>query len=304
MTKEKMMPLNGGLHNEVFYLPDEELVLRISETGKTTEMVLQEIEWMTYLKENGIKVPGVKQFNVKSGRPQVFFEYKRGEPIDVRNKQHWNKQTFLELGSVLGHMHALSKTVKKKLNNRPEWSAQNTDVFRIEKSLQKWLAPHYQHWMDCLSDFAKKQDTFGLIHNDFHQGNVLVRPKGELVIIDFDECSYNWFAQDLAAVFYHAYWQHQSFNGDADGFIPEFLHSLFEGYQKWNVLHKDILVQIPVFLKLREIFLYQLFMRKWNIEQLEDWQAFTLTDLKRRIESREPYAGIADFSIFIHPKKQ
>lgn len=140
-------------------------------------------------------------------------------------------------------------------------------------------------------------DSFGLIHNDFHQGNLIIDDE-TITVIDFDDCSFNWFAQDLAVFFYHAYWQNSSFNGGDAVFIEKFLKAFFKGYKTENTLHDDSIKQIPIFLKLREIYLYQLFLKSWDSSNLEDWQEYTLNDLKDKIKSRAPYAGIEDFSIF------
>jgi Ser/Thr protein kinase RdoA (MazF antagonist) len=37
-----------------------------------------------------------------------------------------------------------------------------------------------------IKNLSRSEDSFGLIHNDFHQGNVLVH-KNSIGIIDFDD---------------------------------------------------------------------------------------------------------------------
>lgn len=58
------------------------------------------------------------------------------------------------------------------------------------------------------------------------------------------------------------------------------------------------MIQIPIFLKIREIYLYQLFIQKWDTNNLEEWQEYTLHSLEDKINNQVPYAGINDFSIF------
>nr|WP_241745325.1 hypothetical protein [Lysinibacillus sphaericus] len=77
------------------------------------------------------------------------------------------------------------------------------------------------------------------------------------------------------------------------------MSNFFAGYRTENMLHKDIIIQIPIFLKIREIYLYQLFKEKWNTGNLEEWQGYTLQNLEDKIRNQEPYAGINDFSIFL-----
>lgn len=43
---------------------------------------------------------------------------------------------------------------------------------------------------------------------------------------------------------------------------------------------------------------YQLFIQKWDTNNLEEWQEYTLHSLEDKINNQVPYAGINDFSIF------
>jgi amicoumacin kinase len=292
--------LNGGFHNEVFYDEGLNKVIRISETKKTKEMVGQELQWMQHLYSKGVPVPKPAMIiESEGGRVRTSFEYINGESIDVTNSAHWNVGMFQQMGKIAGKMHALSKDFYLEEVHRPQWTEENPDVFQLRGKLSTWLLEKYDLLMERLYAFKITPDNFGLIHNDFHQGNLIIRDEASITVIDFDECSYNWFAQDIAVCFYHAYWQHDSFNGDGEAFCSTFLRHFFDGYMEENLLHPDTVEQIPIFLKLREIFLYSLFMRKWDMNSLEDWQKYTLRDLEERIKKETVYAGIGDFSEFI-----
>ncbi|MCM3766971.1 phosphotransferase enzyme family protein [Neobacillus niacini] len=302
--RENRIRLNGGFHNEVYYDKGINRVIRISEPGKTKDIVLAELQWMKFLYDKGVRVPRPDMsIDIEAGRVKTTFEYISGDPVDVTNIAHWNSEMFEQMGRILGRMHALSKECMVQDVNRPRWTPDNPDVFQIWRKLSPWLQGKYEIWMQRLVPYHITRDTFGLIHNDFHQGNLIVNEGGCLTVIDFDECSYNWYAQDLAVCFYHAYWQHASFNGDAEAFCKTFLSSFFKGYQEENLLHPDTVEQMLIFLKLREIFLYSLFLRKWDLDSLEDWQKFTLQDLEGRIEKESPYAGLGDFSCLCYKNK-
>ncbi len=292
--------LSGGFHNDVYLIEGKDIVERISEKGKTEDIVLQEIEWMNFLYERGVALPKPHtSLKVENGRVITYFKYIHGEHIDVTNIRHWNTTTFKQLGRILGRMHFLSKGFEVDIKHRPVWSVENPDVYGIRENLSPWMAEKYDRLMEGLLSFNITRDTFGLIHNDFHQGNIMINKDGSLTIIDFDESSFNWFAQDIGALFYHAYWQHSSFNGDNDTFSKTFLEQFFLGYQEENNLNKDVISQLPTFLKLREIFLYQLFHKKWDMDNLEDWQEYTLRDLEYKIKNNIPYGDITDFSIYV-----
>jgi amicoumacin kinase len=288
--------LNGGFQNEVFLIQGEGKILRISGTHKTEKMIMQEIEWMIYLHNAGLSVPVPDvNFDISNGCIVTFFEYIEGNPIDVTDQSHWNPKTFKEFGRILGKMHALSKKYEAGEIYRPVWTKENPDVFDLKNSLHNEMRKIYENLLQGLLSYSITKDTYGLIHNDFHQGNLIVSNAGNIVVIDFDDCSFNWFAQDIAVFFYHAYWQQESFNGISDQFCHEFLCHFFAGYMEENPLHETTIKQIPTFLKLREIFLYRLFLEKWDLNQLEEWQKHTLDDLERRIANQVPFGGITDY---------
>lgn len=297
---ENRVRLNGGFHNDVFYMEEKERVVRISDKNKTKEMVLQEIEWMNFLYKKGVHVPKpVIPVEYEGERVKTYFEFIKGDHIDVTNKSHWNEKVFGKIGKTLGGMHALSKAFKLQVINRPEWKVENPDVFNLREKLEPWMKEKYETLLYSLTSYRITPDTFGLIHNDYHQGNLIMNEEGRITTIDFDECAFNWYAQDIAVAFYHAYWQHSAFNGNTHSFCDIFMSNFFAGYKTENMLHKDIIIQIPIFLKIREIYLYQLFMQKWNMNHLEEWQAYTLHSLEDKIKHEVPYAGINDFSVFL-----
>lgn len=288
--------LDGGFQNDVFYLEEKEKVVRVSNARKTKEMILQEIEWMNFLYEHGVAIPKPEMdLEKEEGRIRAYFEFIEGDLMDVTNVFHWKEEMFEQWGRTLGSMHALSKKYRAKEVYRPVWTVENPDVFDIRSNLSPWLKVNYDELMQSLNIYEITSDTFGLIHNDFHQGNLIVTEEGIITTIDFDDCAFNWFAQDIAVAFYHAYWQHSSYNDDTNTFPEIFMHYFFKGYRTENLLHEDTIKQIPIFLKLREIFLYQLFIRKWDRDNLEEWQQYILHGLEEKMKGKIPYAGISDF---------
>ena len=303
--RENAIRLDGGFHNDVFYMEEKGKVVRISNDEKTKESVLQEIEWMNFLYERDVAVPKPDMhLEEENGRVRAYFEFIKGDMMDVRNTLHWNEKVFEQWGKTLGRMHALTKRFRLEEIHRPVWTVENTDVFGIRKNLSLWLRDRYDELMQSLCGFDSMERTFGLIHNDFHQGNLIITNDGTITTIDFDDCAFNWYAQDIAVAFYHAYWQHSSYNGDSKDFPQTFMKHFLSGYQTENLLHDDIVKQIPIFLKLREIFLYELFTQKWDNNNLEEWQTYTLLDLEEKITNKTAYAGIIDFSNYIISKSK
>lgn len=297
---ENRVRLTGGFRNDVFYIEEKGKIERISDARRTKNMVLQEIEWMNFLYNEGVALSKPEMsLAYEEGRVKTYFEFIQGDEIDVTNESHWNVKIFEQWGKTLGKMHALSKIYKGEKQERHKWTSENPDVFNIRENLASWLGDNYDRLMQSLHTYEITPHTFGLIHNDFHQGNLILTKEGILTAIDFDDCSLNWFAQDIAVAFYHAFWQHDAYNGMTDSFLQIFIGHFFAGYQTENLLHLDIINQIPIFLKLREIFLYQLFIQKWDIDNLEEWQSYTLQDLEGKIKNQTHYAGIEEFSSYL-----
>jgi len=290
--------LTGGFQNDVFYDEDYNRVVRQSKLGRTKEMVLQETDFINFLHMQGVNVPVAdRNLREEDGRVITYFEYIDGEQIDVTNPNHWNKHLFEQWGENLGKMHSLAKKFKLSEVHRPVWSPNRIDVFGIRDQLVPNMKEFYDKHMEKLLQFQVTSDTFGIIHNDFHQGNIIL-VGNTLLTIDFDDCAFNWFAQDFATAFYHAYWQQNSSNQMNEQFIENFMVNFFKGYKLENLLHNDLVKQIPIFLKLREIFLHHLFVQKWDMNRLEEWQKYTLVDLENKIKNDVPYADLIDFSIY------
>jgi Ser/Thr protein kinase RdoA (MazF antagonist) len=125
-----------------------------------------------------------------------------------------------------------------------------------------------------------------LIHFDAHEGNLFVDAGGRITLFDFDDCHYNWYAYDIAIVlFYNVMWAE-----DPAGFTREFMRHFLYGYAQENTFNPAWLAQIPNFLKMREIDLYAVIHRSFDVEHLDDpWVARYMDGRKQRIQNDAPY---------------
>lgn len=294
-TEGEFVPINDGFHNTVF--SNGNLIFRVSPSSRRNlEDIMNELAFILGLSKNGVPV----SLPVKSTRKQwvepvgshhfvVAFEKAQGSSIDVTNRKVWNKELFFKWGVVMGRMHSAGKKIEVK---RPSWTVHQPDLLNLfPKINSETIAVKYKQLLNQLRNFPLTPDLIGHIHNDFHQGNLFVN-EGELTVFDFDDSAYHWFAYDLATSFYHAYWQAASFTPENTEFSMEFWEHLLRGYQEEHKLSKEMIQQIPIFLKIREVFLYTLFLEKWDLKNLQDWQSYTLTNLKNNIESEKPYSDV------------
>jgi amicoumacin kinase len=294
-TLGELDPINEGFHNTVYSFGN--LIFRISPSSRRKELdIINELAFIKGLWENGVPVSlPVKSVSGKLVEPVgdhhflVVFEKAKGTAIDVTKRDVWNRELYYYWGNLMGKMHKAGKNIKI---NRPRWTVNHPDLFNLlPKISSEPIAVNYKQLLNQLVMFPLTPDLFGLIHNDFHQGNIFVN-EGMLTVFDFDDSAYHWFAYDLATSFYHAYWQASSFTPDDIHFSKEFWEHFLRGYQQEHSLSKELIQQIPIFLKIREIFLYTLFLEKWDMDNLQNWQKYTLTNLKKNIESGKPYSDV------------
>jgi len=303
----KLNLLSGGYQNTVYQFEKGEAayIMRVSDAGRRTKgQIDDEVQWLLFLKENDVQVAApirnVHQSYVEGSQKNyvIAFQKAKGKQVDVYNMSVWNETLFEKWGRLIGKLHRLSSEKPLALTNRPAWTSDNPDLLGLGKSLEsKEMSVVYKRLLGKLQGFEKKETTFGLIHNDLHQGNFFFDGE-DITLFDFDDCAYHWYAYDIAVSFYHAYWQGTSANPAAVSFGEDFMRDFMAGYKKEHSVDKDILLQIPIFLKIRELFLYALFMEKWNVNALEEWQEYTIHQLRESILKEKPHSDI-DFLQFL-----
>ena len=95
----------------------------------------------------------------------------------------------------------------------------------------------------ALLRLGKPADTYGLIHADLHQGN-LVLADGRLHVIDFDDAGFGWHAYDIAVALLRVL-PHR--HGE------RIRAALVAGYRERRTLPDDVLALLPMFLLIREL---------------------------------------------------
>nr|WP_233711491.1 phosphotransferase [Lederbergia citrisecunda] len=277
-----------GFQNIVatFKIDESQYVARFSDKKK--KWIEAEILWLDYLHNKGIRLAAPVQFEGLEKIIEItmnqerywltFFHHTGGHPVNVLESTEWNGEFFYRWGRLLATLHNISGASF----DRPEGNANI-------RSDEKWVNDYYKHLNKKLINFLKTPNNFGLIHKDLHQGNFHM-VDGEIVLFDFDDCAYYFFAQDLAVSIYHALWTGTSFHPEWDDFPHYFLTYFLKGYLSMRQLSEEMYGQLIILLQLRELFLYTLFKEQWNPENMEDWQFEKLRELESNIiEKRIPY---------------
>jgi Ser/Thr protein kinase RdoA (MazF antagonist) len=95
-----------------------------------------------------------------------------------------------------------------------------------------------------LRALPRTPDRYGLVHGDLAFDNVLVRPDGTPVVIDFDDCGWSWYPWELAVALF-------PFDGEP-GF-DERRDALVRGYRAAAPLPDDVLAELPTFVMARRL---------------------------------------------------
>jgi Ser/Thr protein kinase RdoA (MazF antagonist) len=119
-----------------------------------------------------------------------------------------------------------------------------------------------------------------------YRGNLFVDQAGRITLFDFDDCHHSWYANDMAIVLFYMVVNTEDAESVAARFMPYFLR----GYRLENRLDARWLREMPHFLKLREIDLYAVIHRSFDVNNLDDpWCSAFMQGRKERIEKGVPY---------------
>jgi len=275
-----------------------DFILRIGHSARRSEALIHgEVDWMNYLAEGGAAVARaapslsgnlVEAFEDGHGEYFLATSFVKAEGKPPR-EAGWTPALFETYGEALGKMHALTKDYEPRdpAWKRPEWD--DPEIQDIEANLpdtETGVVERYRALMEHLRSLPKDRDSYGLVHFDAHGSNFLVDQEGRITLFDFDDCSYGWFIYDIAiALFYMV-----AGREDDEAFIGEFMTHFFKGYRRRNRLDPKWLDEMPNFLKMREIDLYAVIHRSFDVENLENkWCARFMRNRKSRIEQGMPY---------------
>ena len=198
------------------------LVVRLARPGYGggAGHIRSELDWIEALREAGIPTPapvrgadGELVQRIRDEDDEVWlasaFEFVTGEVLEDR-------PGFAAHGRGIGELTARLHTQARNWR-RPEGFA------RFDWELGDMVGPaaRWGDWRDArladrereLLEEAERRakrvlaeagdsrtpERWGLIHADLRPSNAILRPEGELVVIDFDDCGGGWYRYDFAA---------------------------------------------------------------------------------------------------------
>lgn len=256
-------------------------ILRIGHSLRKGEPLVQgEVHWINHLANAGVSVAravpslGGKLVEViDDGQGGQFlataFVRARGQqPWEAG----WSTARYENYGQLLGRMHALAVDYEPVEGwKRPEWEDESLNF--IESYLPAAEVSAREKYRSLLAHFSslpRDKSCYGLIHQDAHQNNFFMDDDGTLTLFDFDDCAYSWFINDIAIVLFYISMDAEEYGyADSASFTREFMLHFLRGYRRAFHLDPGWLKEIPAFLKLRELELYAVVHRDFEIEGID-----------------------------------
>jgi Ser/Thr protein kinase RdoA (MazF antagonist) len=163
------------------------------------------------------------------------------EALDLPAFERW--------GRVVGEVHRAG--AGPHITGRPAW----TDWIALARHT---LPPaETLAWREleaveaALRALSVSDETFGMIHFDLELDNLLWDDE-QAGVIDFDDCSYNWLAADIAFALRDLF-ENRPANVNFD---DERLQAFLRGYRSAHPLSPEALRTLPLFLRLSNLILF------------------------------------------------
>jgi len=308
VPEAELRSLRGGHFAEVygFKRDERDFILRLTPPNDDVNLTAQRsiLAWMSYLAEHGACVPAplpsqngnlVEVISSSEGE-WLAVAYTRAEGVlsEEIPLDEWDNSQFQMLGRSIGKVHAVARGyVPSHEVSYPDWEA-GGNLFKRQIENEPWLKDKQTHLLEQIHALPKPTDAYGLIHCDLHFGNFFVDTRKQIVtLIDFDDCAYGWFVMDIAILLFDILVLYTG--KDKDEYGSNFLRLFLTGYLIENPMSVFWLEQLPLFLKLLEINVYDM-VANFFPDDADEWVMKFMPGRKERLENNVPYVDL-DYSI-------
>jgi Ser/Thr protein kinase RdoA (MazF antagonist) len=284
IAEEKIKPLDAfESFIYEFEREDEGYILRIGHSLRKSEALIRgEVDWINYLARRSVSV--ARAISSESGKLVEAIADNQGGQFLVTAFLHaagqppwdagWTPSRYENYGRLLGKMHSLAADYQPPpACKRPEWDDPSQKFVELYLPASE-VSVHqkYRLLLKHIYSLRKDRASYGLIHQDAHQNNFFMDADGSLTLFDFDDCAYSWFVNDIAIVLFYISMDAEELGfPTVTAFTQAFMTHFLRGYRQAYTLNKDWLKEIPHFLKLRELELYAVVHRDFDIQGAEHW---------------------------------
>lgn len=240
----------------------EKVILKIVHgSHREKELILGEVDWVKFLSENevSVSIPLISENGVyvesKKARNNTFFHATlwKEAPGCTMDSKPWSSILVQNLGKLVGRMHSVTSKYKPyKKYRRPEWN-QMFSIKELEKDLSnhKDILEKQLELNTYLESLPKPREAYGLIHADIEAENIFVKDN-QLMLIDFDDCQYNWFVFDIAVILRASTWQMPNRDKHKDP-LKWFFDNFMKGYLSMCKIGERWLRELPIMLRVIEL---------------------------------------------------
>ncbi|WP_404470446.1 phosphotransferase enzyme family protein [Sutcliffiella horikoshii] len=268
---------------------------------KTYDEQLEEVTYTNFLFNEGFGVsPTISSLNgklverIKLDREYLTVLYKAAPGIHLPRTQ-WNARVLKELGRQIGKLHRYSKKFEniETIRYINDWHEnEEYDFLKYIPKEESTIREIAHEVLTTIKNLPKSHSTYGLLHGDLWLENVLVDSDSKLTMIDFQDCEKHFYLFDLAVPIYSATEYSFVGNGNIVDYGRSITKAIIEGYQEENDISPEMLEQFPLFIKLKELFEYNLMHMYWNKEKLTEEQIRIMNNFRIRIEKNHSILSI------------
>ena len=304
VPEAELQPLRGGHFAEVygFKRDERDFILRLSPPNDDVNLNAQQsiLVWMSYLAGHGACVPAplpsqngnlVEVISSAEGE-WLAVAYTRAEGVlsEEIPLDQWDDSQYQALGRSIGKMHAVARGyVPSSVVGYPDWET-GSNLFNRQIENEPWLKEKQARLLEQIHPLPKPTGAYGLIHADLHFGNFFVDVRKQIItLIDFDDCAYGWFVMDIAILLFDILVLYPG--KDKDEYGSNFLRLFLTGYLTEYPMSNFWLEQLPLFLKLLEINVYDLVARSFP-DDADEWVTKFMLGRKERLENDTPYVDL------------
>lgn len=300
-------PLAGGTSTAVFgcRAAGHDCVLRILP-GEQVELLSATLSWLDFLSQREAPVARpLRSLSSKLVEPLEAGEggfvahlLERAPGVLAENlpAETWNEGLFEAFGRATGRFHALSEQYQPSAGDprRPAWQGENEaflsgDYHRALPAALQALNLRLSAEMLALPCGS---EDFGLVHGDLHFANFFVDHE-RITIFDFDDSCYGWYALDAAMILFDVLVLYPG--EDKEAFAQRFLRAFLRGYRSQRPFSTFWLQQMPLLLKIQELWIFALLLPEEQYWEPGSWPAKFMPGRRARLEAGQPYVNV-DFN--------
>ena len=287
----------AGLHSR-------QRIVRVTEPShRSTSQLDAELDWLAFLDRQGVGVSPplpsasgalVETFDTDDG-PFHVSVFKKALGRRFSFKRHWHAGFHMNLGELVGQMHAATRlyTPADGIQPRASWADDMNHIRQFIPKDETAARKEFDVMMEWASGLKIDSDSYGLVHADLNYSNLFVDEQGDLTVFDFDDCRYHWFAYDLAVPLFYAFIFFDMPSQDPSK-QDWFYGPVLEGYSRHMVLEYEWLNRIPAFVRFRRIEIFAAAHKLLDMDNLSDWESKAMCRIREGFHIRSPCCNPVD----------